>query len=402
MMRAMRILHVIPSISPELGGPSVAIINIARGLMALGAHVEIATTDDGFGRMNSSKNSGAQIQHQELNIHYFKQTGHPLKQFLYSNEFKKWLPENIRGYDVIHTHYAFSFMPNYAEWCAKKHQIPYITRPLGTLLPWARKQHALKKAVYFNLIQRSLLLNAAGIHCTSENEANNINELIRKKSAFVTPHGLAIPETLPRASELLRERLQIHKDSKIILYLGRLVAKKRPDYLIQEFTRLKGENIYLVMAGSGAADYEGYLRGLVSKTPAYAKVRFVGHVEGEDKNLFLQGSDIFALPSYSENFGISVAEAMAVARPVIVSRGVDVAGQINEANAGIVIDGENGECTAAIKKLLDNPHASEEMSQNAILLMKNKFTPEACAKKLIDKYQWVLERANTSHGGHNE
>ena len=145
------------------------------------------------------------------------------------------------------------------------------------------------------------------------------------------------------------------------------------------------------MAGSGEKDYINYLQQLVHKYDLINHVSFPGFITGRQKNILLQGSDIFALPSYSENFGIAVAEAMAAGLPVIVTAGVQIAPEIATANAGIIIEGET-ELTNAITKLLKSTQLRSQLSKNAIELTKKRYAWSQISRQLSYFYAEIINK----------
>ena len=94
-----------------------------------------------------------------------------LDRIIFSTALSAWLWEHIRDYDIIHTHYLFSYPSTCAGLIARCKGIPYIVRTIGQLTPWALAQSSFKKQIYTSLIERHNLNRAAAIHCTSDGEA---------------------------------------------------------------------------------------------------------------------------------------------------------------------------------------------------------------------------------------
>ena len=142
------------------------------------------------------------------------------------------------------------------------------------------------------------------------------------------------------------------------------------------------------MAGSGDLEYAEYLQQQVLKNNLSNRITFTGFVTGYKKNLLLQGADIFALPSHSENFGIAVAEAMAAGLPVIVTPGVQISTDIAAANAGIVIN-DRAELVTAINQLVESREMRSQLGQNAVKLARDKYSWDAIANQLIGQYREI-------------
>jgi glycosyltransferase involved in cell wall biosynthesis len=119
-------------------------------------------------------------------------------------------------------------------------------------------------------------------------------------------------------------------------------------------------------------------------------VTFTGFVTGHQKALLLQGSNLFALPSFSENFGIAVAEALLAGLPVILTEGVQLSPDVQQAQAGLVINSDLENLTLAIEKLLRSPQLRQTLASNARNLAKTKYYWPSITQNLIQAYQEIL------------
>ncbi|PYT06915.1 MAG: hypothetical protein DMF60_08220 [Acidobacteria bacterium] len=126
----MKVLHVIPSLSPQDGGPSFAMPLIARGLDIYGVQVDVATTE-GSRERRTNQNG--------VNVLYFRRQSEFYKVSL---PLSRWLSEHIRDYDLVHIHGLFSYSSYTAATLAAKKGVPYIIRPLGVLNRWGIHQPA--------------------------------------------------------------------------------------------------------------------------------------------------------------------------------------------------------------------------------------------------------------------
>lgn len=140
----MKILHVLPSISPLKGGPSQAVKGMVKALNELGVEAEIATTnDDGKNYLDVPLNK--KIDYQGVPVRFFSRHPLPMKEFIFSYDISQWLRQHIQNYDLIHTHFLFSYAPTYAGAMARHYNIPYVVRTIGQLTPWALAQSKWKK-----------------------------------------------------------------------------------------------------------------------------------------------------------------------------------------------------------------------------------------------------------------
>nr|WP_275993737.1 glycosyltransferase [Argonema antarcticum] len=208
------------------------------------------------------------------------------------------------------------------------------------------------------------------------------------------PLGVNQPVYWPQAKQKLREIYGIAVEKPVVLFLSRLHYKKRPDLLVQALGKLaaKQSKFHLVLAGSGETDYLNYLKSLVLSLGLTAETTFPGFVEGQDKDLLLQGADIFVLPSFSENFGIAVAEALAHGLPVIITPDIQIAPEIAAAKAGLVVEGEVEPLANAIAQLLTSPQQRQDLGENGKDLVQRRYSWSAIASHLTGVYRSIIER----------
>jgi len=388
----MKVLHVIPSIAPVRGGPSQAVLAMVKALREEGIDAEIATTNDnGTQRLEIPLNQ--RIEYEQVPIWFLPRFSPPFKEFIFSAALTRWLWKHIRDYDLIHNHYLFSYASTCAGAIARWYQIPYTVRTMGQLSPWALEQSRLKKQLYTFLIERHNLNRAAAIHCTSAHEAQDVRNFGIQTPTVTLPLGVNLLPDCPEAKQNLHQSYRIPNQTPIVLFLSRLHYKKRPDLLIQALSQItvQSYDFHLILAGSGEPDYVNHLKKLVASVGLTKNTSFAGFVTGEDKNLLLQGSDIFVLPSFSENFGVAVAEAMAAGLPVIVTPGVQISPEIAEANAGLVVEGEIETLADAIATLLNSPHLRHELGENGKRLVSHRYSWKVIAQNLISVYTAIIE-----------
>ena len=261
------------------------------------------------------------------------------------------------------------------------------------MTPWALEQSKFKKKIYTSLIERRNLNSAAAIHCTTEEEAQNVRDFGIKNPTFTVPLGVEISPSIVNAKTKLRNLYKISSETPILLFLSRINYKKRPDLIIQALAEIAKENknFYLIIAGSGELEYVNKIKNLVKHYNLEDYVSFAGFVTGEDKDLLLQGSDIFLLPSFSENFGIVVAEAMIAGLPVITTPGVQIAPEIAKAEAGIIVKGETIELQNAISLLLSNPKLRNKLGNNGKKFASICYSWNTIGQQLIKIYEEIIK-----------
>lgn len=389
----MKVLHVIPSVSPALGGPTQVVLNLVKSLQECGVDAEIVTTNDNGATLLDVPLNQC-IEYEGVPVWFLPRFSPPLKEYIFSPAISQWLWQHIREYDILDNHYLFSYASTCAGAIARWQNVPYTVRTMGQLAPWALAQSRLKKKVYSFLLERHNLNRADAIHCTSSGEVEDVRNFGLETPTVTLPLGVNQPVEWPQAKQKVREIYGISKEVPVVLFLSRLHYKKRPDLLIQSLSRLANQNypFHLILAGSGEEDYLTYLKNLVSSLGLTDQTSFPGFVAGKDKDLLLQGSDIFVLPSFSENFGIAVAEAIAAGLPAILTPDIQISPEIAAAKAGLVVEGEEEALANAIAQLLTSPQQRQVMGENGKSLASHRYSWSAIASHLTDAYRSIIDR----------
>lgn len=398
----MKSLHVIPSISLLRGGPTYAVLETVKALKSLGVDSQIVTTNDNGAGELIDVPLNQKIEYKGLPVRFFnpfylptkKVTFNSDKAFLFSPGLTKWLWQHIHKYDILETRYLFSYPSDCARIIAQLQDIPYIVHPTGQLTPWALSQSQRKKQLYNFLLERRNLNKASAIQCSSQGEAQDVRNFGVKTPIYTVPVGVNQASKCLEAKQNLRAIHKIEAGTPIVIFLSRLHPKKRPNLLIETLGQLFQQkyNFYLILAGSGEPDYVSHLKNLVTSFGLDNRTSFTGFVTGNEKDLLLQGADIFVLPSFSENFGIAVVEAMAVGLPVIVTPDIQIASEISAAKAGLVVEGEVDKLFDALAQLLNSPSLRSTLGNNGKDLAKARYAWQAIAKDIVTIYESIIQR----------
>ncbi len=275
-----------------------------------------------------------------------------------------------------------------AALAARMRGVPYIVRPLGTLNAYGvtRRRPSLKW-LSLRLVERHVLANAAAVHFTSQAEWEEA------KVTGISMRGVVVPLGVsgPLATEISELPFAVNGDRKVILFLSRLDAKKNVEGLLRAYAcvRERHPNTLLVIAGDGTPSYVAHLKYLAITLGVDDATIWTGHIEGAKKWGVLKRADIYVLPSFSENFGIAVAEALIVGRPCVIARGVAIAQMIAEAGAGLVTEPEPDDIAEKIDRLLDDAALRSDASRRAAVLAR-EFSPETMVARLMDVYGRVV------------
>lgn len=369
----MKVTHTIPSIVNKLNGPSYSVTRLCEALKVLGCEVILAS-------LSANKDF-----HESGFIKYFSRGFLPAR-LGSSPELRKWLELQARdqAVDLLHNH-SLWMMPNvYPGWVAKKHQLPLVTSPRGTLSPRAMNS-GLKylKKVFWMLIQKPALLGTTCFHATSMAEYEDIRAQGFKQPVALIPNGIDIPPYKKLTNAGL----------KTVLFLGRIHPIKGLDMLLPAWGMLQDRypNWRLRIVGP---DHRGYLAKMqaLARELRLARVEFVPAVAGPDKAKELAEADLFVLPSYSENFAISVAEALAAGLPAIVTKGAPWGG-LERHQAGWHIDIDTKALIEALDVAMSTSRTElEEMGLRGRQWMSHEFSWEKIASQMLETYAWILGR----------
>ncbi len=394
----LKVLHVIPAIASRYGGPSQAVYTMCRALQAQGIDLLIATTNaDGDAELPVVLSET--VVYQDVpTIFFARQFSEALK---YSRPLAEWLDQHVCDFDVVHIHAVYSHACIAAARACQKHGVPYIVRPLGTLDPWSLKQKRFRKQLFWHLGVKQMLRRAAAIHYTTAEEKRLVEYGLGLLNGMVIPNGIDLTDALryrdcqgaadlSLATASSRSRYR----NNYVLALSRIHPKKGYELLIETFAALKKQVAFsdwqLIVAGDGEAEYVGQLKSLAERNGLNGDARFVGWLEGESKYAALKDAALMVLPSYQENFGISLVEAMACGVPVLVSPHVNLAPEIKEAGAGWIAELNHEDFANVLAEALGNEQERKCRGERGRQLA-NSFGADEVATRLIRLYKSLIE-----------
>lgn len=391
----MKILHIIPSYVPaySFGGPIKAVHELCKGLVRRGLDVSVFTTNITLeGNPNIPLNIPQDMD--GVKVTYYPAT-FP-RSYCYSRQLADAIKERIAEFDILHIHSVYRYTTFMAARLCDHYKKPYILNPFGALDPSMIKlKSSFKKLLYIKLIERRTINNAKAVHVASRYEKENFEQLNFKTPAIVIPRGIDLSEYSDRVKyQDLRRKYPELSGKKIILFLGRIHPKKGLDLLAAAFKKIvnKRDDAFLIIAGSGDGRYVSKIKDLFRKNGLSGRVLFTGMLLDADKLSAFYGSDLFVLPSYGENFGIAVLEAMACGLPVIITNRVGLFHDVKEYRAGIITNCDQKEIAEAMLELLDSENTGKAMGENGRRLAKDKFTNDEVADRAVRVYREILNR----------
>lgn len=250
-----------------------------------------------------------------------------------------------------------------------------------------RNKSRLIKSLWIAMVERSSITHAAGMHVTAELEGDELRALFGERVPEVAniPNGVDWPSHYPARAG---------GPDRYALFLSRISWKKGLDRLIQAWAQVP--DLTLIIAGNDDENYQPRMEALAQSLGLADRVRFVGPVSDEHKWALYADAQMFLLPSYSENFGNVVAEAMAVGCPVVVSRDVGIASLVEEVGAGIVPNCEPAELAAAVRKLTADPAALREMGRRGQMAARARLSWDSVARQAEGFYRQVIARRSST------
>ena len=378
----MNILHVVPAFYPATywGGPTFSTYYLCNALaLQPGVRLAVLTTDSaGPERRQRVPVASVPMKYPGGYDVYFCRRNWGAS-FSVGMLARLWTM--TRWADVIHVTAAYSPSTIPALLVARLLHKPVVWSPRGALQRWERTTRAGLKAAWDAVCSHLLDASRTVLHVTSTTEAEESAQIIRIAPCHTIPNGVEIPDERPgrawRPGGVTR-----------LLFIGRLDAKKGIENLLSAVKYTPRDATRLTICGSGEAAYREELLSLVSSLELTERVRFLGHVDGHAKAAAFMEADVCVIPSFTENFGMVVAEALAHGVPVIASRGTPWAA-VEEHHCGLWVDNKPEALRAAIASL--DGADLEAMGKRGRMWMQKDFAWSAVAGQMHSLYTRLAE-----------
>lgn len=382
-----RVLHVSAYFAPAFryGGPPRSILGLCQALSRAGAAVEVFTTTANGAEPLTSAPDG--VLYEGVRARYFPIDWRGLG--WHAVGLSQALLREARRADLVHVHGLWNLTAWAGIRAARTSGIPYLISPRGMLQPDAMAHHRALKAIAYRAAERRHVERAALLHATSDAEARVLSRFGPRVALL--PNGVDVRPATPDQIARVRQTFQLGTDRDVVLFLGRLHPIKRLDLLAGAFTRLRraGHRATLVLAGP---DENGFRRAI---EPAFAEiaddVRWTGAVDGDEKWALLAASTALVQCSDSESFGLSVAEALACAVPVVVTeRGAWP--QVATIGAGYVVAHDQVAIADGLVRLLADRSAARAMGERGRAWAARTLGWDAIGRAMLAEYASVLGR----------
>jgi glycosyltransferase involved in cell wall biosynthesis len=370
------ILHTLAAIGIEASGPCYSVPRLCESLIAAGLPTKLAVLD-----WVPSIEAPLYVERFPLGL--------GPRRLGRSPAMARWLIEQVKAgaVEILHNH-GLWMMPNvYPGRARRAGDVRLVISPRGTVSEWAWNHHRGRKWVMWHLLgQRRAMRAADAFHATSEEEFRDLRRLGFRQPVCVLPNGIDVP---PPVAKPAGER-------RTLLYLGRIHKIKGIDLLLKAWAAVEPRfpQWDLVIAGPDDGGFLAQYQALAAELKL-ARVTFPGPVYGQEKLALYRSAHLYVLPTYSENFAITVAEALAAGTPAIVTRGAPWAGLVDH-GAGWWIDIGVEPLVAALQEALALPDARlGEMGCRGREWMARDFSWEAIGRNMAEFYRWLRSGGTT-------
>ncbi|MEM8867177.1 MAG: glycosyltransferase [Verrucomicrobiota bacterium] len=381
----MKILRVINSINPHSGGPIEGLKKASQVMLDADIEVEVVSLDQ------ASEVQG-EVDAMPWPVYALGPTKFGV--YSYSNQLTPWLKEHLSRFDAVIIHGCWQFHGYAVSKACQKLGKPYYIYPHGMLDPWFNQTYPLKKLkkqLYWSWGEHPVLSKAKAVLFTCEEERC----LARKSFSpyrvreHVIGYGTSIASEADSASVFTRPTPQPY-----FVFLGRVQEKKGVDLLVAAYSRLRSEHPEmpdLVIAGP---EQQPEYAQSIKETFPLPSIHWIGPVNSTDKWSLLRQAAALTLVSHQENFGLVVAEALAMGTPVLISDKVNIWREIDEAGAGMVgPDTLEGAETILLKWIGQSSSEMAAMQRKAKQVFIEHFDIQKATHRLIDFLKLELDQS---------
>jgi glycosyltransferase involved in cell wall biosynthesis len=373
----MDIVHSLPNLSVDAGGPPRSVSQLCAALSNSIKNVSLLTCPIGDGEEVPLD--------PKIRLLHGKSGGSFLSKFspqLSDQDFKSAI--HIREKSIIHQHGIWLGTSHAASRFAHKENLPLIIAPRGMLEPWAINNSKWKKKLAWLLYQRRDLERATAFHATAHSEAESIRRLGFKQPIAIIPNGIMLPE-------LPEQRLGHQNPSvKTALFLSRIHPKKGLPILLDAWKKVAPPDWRLVIAGNDDGGHVPKLVEQIDRLGLADRVEIVGALFGAEKEQAYLNADLFVLPSYSENFGIVIAEALSFQVPVLTTKGCPWQ-ELETERCGWWVDPNPVGLEQGLREAFAAaPNELLAIGQRGRSLVEAKYQWPAIADQMVLFYDWIL------------
>ena len=363
----------------------MSVHGLCRALAARGHDVQVFTTSVD-GPVDSPVPSTMPVDLDGVKVWYFP--SRLLRRLYWSPPMARALARRIGEFDIAHLHALFVWPVWAAARAARRADVPYVVAPRGMLeRALIQKKNRVMKSVLIAAVGRRMLEAAAAIHVTSAREAAEAAAFgFALPPIHEVPNGVDLVPTPVASADLSPAVAALVQGPPVLLFIGRISWKKGLDRLIAALPQVPG--IRLVVAGNDEEDYLPTLKSQAAALGMSDRIVYCGPVGVAEKAALLSYAMALVLPSYSENFGNVILEAMAAGCPVVVTPEVGIADIVRDSGAGWVIDGTPSSLGAGISALVADSQLRLTMGERGRTIAQ-RYAWAAVAERMERVYQEI-------------
>ncbi|QYO62223.1 glycosyltransferase [Leptolyngbya sp. 7M] len=296
--------------------------------------------------------------------------------------------------DVIHSH-GLWMLPNiYARRAALGNHLPLIISTHGMLESWSLKNSQFKKKLALLLYERKNLQSATVLHAASLEEAKSIRRLGLKQPIALIPNAADLPNKDQFVGkEVLIQVFPELAEKRWLLFMSRLHPKKGLETLLKVWHELAGKfpDWHLILAGPNSIDnYQAELESIVKHLELAERVTFTGMLTGRPKASAMTNSELFVLPTHSENFGIAVAESLSYGVPAITTKAAPWQ-DLEQYRCGWWIEDDQQTLLNALVEGMElSAEIRLEMGERARALVETRYSWQSTTQQMVEVYHWLV------------
>jgi glycosyltransferase involved in cell wall biosynthesis len=383
----LRVVHVCAYFAPAFvyGGPPRSVLALCQAQRDAGTDVRVVTTSaNGDGEI--SEELIARGEYEGIPVRYCSRAWP--RSIFYAPSFASVLATELRDADVLHIHGLWNAAVWSAAAAARHLRRPYVLSPRGMLAPAALAHDAWRKRLVYPLTDRRVIRDAARLHATSQVEFNELTQLTEFDRVVYVPNGVELPRVSDSVGGAARKRFKLPAEAPLVLFLGRIHPIKRLDLLADAFGLVLRQHAdaHLVIAGP---DEDGHRAQIAPRfTPFGDAVTWTGRLDDTSKRRLLDAAAVLVMCSDTESFGMSVAEAMAAGKPVVVTRTCPWP-DVESHRTGFWVDQTSQAVAAGVNAVLSDRSAARDMGCRGRSLVASQYSWPHAASALINTYKAV-------------
>lgn len=378
----MDIYHLAANLDDTVGGPAKSIPYLVKELNKLGVNNYLLSV------ILKQNETNELIEKYNLNWKNFSTKF--IKESQFSPNLKNYLIRSIKDKNsiIVHSHSLWKYVSLISFKLSIKNRIPFIISLRGSI-----ELNNLKKKIAWKFFQRNIFQNSNAIHVTNKKDIFKLRNLEITAPIALIPNGIDLNQfKFIESKDELKKKLGLNRDKKYILFLSRIHKGKGLSYLVNAWCKIANHFLdwdLLIVGPVDDVKYYNETLSLIDKFNLNQRVNFTGMLKKNIKMNYYGASDLFVLPSYSENFGMAIAEAMASKLPVITTKGTPWH-EIDHYGAGWYVNLNQKQIDDSLKDALTCKKIElEKKGLNAYKLIQ-KYDSKYQAIKIKKVYDWML------------